>query len=111
MDIWRDRPILDSQGRILAVLIPPPDNSSYQESTKRAFSAMKAQVAWADFHGKDLHHKRGDNFAGINVGLSYGNGHTQPTRLNLGRFDNLVSTLLDDVDIQRLASYQDGKQI
>ena len=63
----------------------------------------------APFHIQDLHHAGGDNFANINIGLSYGNGHTRPTRLDLGRFNNLEKALLKDEDIQCLAFYQDGK--
>jgi hypothetical protein len=55
--------------------------------------------------------KRGNGFAALNVGLSYGQGHTKPTLRNLGRFQKLADSLLSDVDVQRLASYQDGKSI
>lgn len=53
--------------------------------------------------------KRGDGYFALNVGLSYGNGHTKPTLRDSGIFQHLADALLGDVDIQRLASYQDGK--
>lgn len=68
----------------------------------------------ANFHfeSKDLTNiKRGDGFFALNVGLSYGMGHTKPTLRDLGRFQKLARTLLGDENIQRLASYQDGKSI
>ena len=60
---------------------------------------METQLARAYFNYKDLNHKRGSDFAAINVGLSNG----------LGDFENIASALLADQDIQRLASFQDGK--
>ena len=70
---------------------------------------METQLAWAHFNYKDLNHKRGSDFATINVGLSYGLGHSRPSQPNLGDFENIASALLADQDIQRLASFQDGK--
>jgi hypothetical protein len=70
---------------------------------------MKTQATTANFKYKDLNHTRGKDFAAINVGLSYGLGHSRPSRPNLGRFENIANTLLADEDIQRLASYQDGE--
>jgi hypothetical protein len=70
---------------------------------------METQLAQAHFNYKDLNHKRGSDFAAINVGLSYGLGHSRPSRPDLGDFENITSALLADQDIQRLASYQDGK--
>jgi hypothetical protein len=96
--IYSHRPIIDSSGRIVAVLAPSPSDLSYIESTKQAFEKMKHEVARANFSPKELFdHRRGD-FHALNIGLSYGNGHTRPTHL-------------EDVHIQRLASYQDGKSV
>lgn len=105
----RDWPILDYQGRVFIASIPPLDDPSYQASIGRSFQAMETQSAKATFQGVDLNHTRGHNFAAINVGLSYGNGHKRPTRPDLGRFSDLVGALLEDKDIQRLASFQDGR--
>jgi hypothetical protein len=90
-------------------LTPPPEDPFYQASARRSFQTLETQSAKATFHGADLNHTRGHNFAAINVGLSYGNGHKRPTRPNLGRFSDVARALLEDKDIQRLASYQDGK--
>ena len=70
---------------------------------------METQLARAHFNYKDLNHKRGSDFTTINVGLSYRLGHSCPSRPDLGNFENIASALLADQDIQRLASYQDGK--
>ncbi|KAF8803054.1 hypothetical protein BYT27DRAFT_7110783, partial [Phlegmacium glaucopus] len=100
--------IVDSLGRVLAVLVPPPSDPRYRASCKSASNRMEEESAKVNFLAKDLTHKRGDNFAALNIGLSYGNGHTKPTRPKLGRFDGLARALLDDEDIQRLAAYQDS---
>lgn len=71
---------------------------------------MKKEMAKVHFDAKDLNDpKRGDGYFALNIGLSYGFGHTQPTRRRLGALQNLADALLEDLDIQRLASYQDGK--
>jgi hypothetical protein len=71
---------------------------------------MMNEAAKFHFDPKDLLDlKRGEGFFAFNVGLSYGNGHTKPTLRDLGRFQELADSLLGDVDIQRLASYQDGE--
>lgn len=109
--IYSHRPITDSSGRIVAVLAPPPSDLSYIESTKQAFEKMKHEVAQANFSPKELFdHRRGD-FHALNIGLSYGNGHTRPTHFNGGRYQKIADALLEDAHIQRLASYQDGKSV
>jgi len=101
--------ITDYLGRIIAVLSPPPDDLSYHQSVKRAANTMTEEAAKAQLNEEQQQHERGDNFMSFIVGLSYGNGHTKPTRRKSGRLTNLEDVLLGDIDIQRLASYQDGK--
>jgi hypothetical protein len=71
---------------------------------------MKREMSQICFSNKDLDNgKRGEGYFALNIGLSYGNGHTKPNNRGLGRFQHLADALLGDVDIQRLASYQDGE--
>lgn len=70
---------------------------------------MQTQSATGNFDHKHLNHNRGKGFAAINVGLSYGMGHSRPSRPNLGNFEHIANALIDDEDIQRLAAYQDGE--
>lgn len=70
---------------------------------------MQTQSEIGDFGWKDLNHKRGRGFAAINVGLSYGIGHLRPSRPDLGGFEDIASTLTEDINIQRLAAFQDGE--
>ena len=108
-DICRDRHIIDSLGKVLAVLATPSNDLGYQKSFKAAFSRMKEESAKVKISAKDLNHSRGHNFAGLRVGLSYGLGHLRPTCPKLGRFAGLAKALLEDVNIQCLATYQDGE--
>jgi hypothetical protein len=72
---------------------------------------MKHEAAQADLHPKDLINPKRDVFQALNVGLSYRQGHKKPALLELGSFQDLANALLGDVNIQRLASFQDGKSL
>ena len=55
---------------------------------------MANEKAKYHFELKDLTDPlRGDGFLALNVGLSYGNGHTEPKIRNLGRFQELAESL------------------
>jgi hypothetical protein len=93
------------------VIAPPLNNFSYHESTKLAYEKMNREAAQADLRPKDLINPKRDDFQALNVGLSYGQGHKKPALLELGCFQDLANALLGDVNIQRLASFQDGKSL
>jgi hypothetical protein len=80
----------------LAVLSPPVNDLSHHESIKRAFNRMEFEAARVNFKPEDFKHKRGENFVALNIGLSYGLGHTKPTRPDLGDYSNLADALLKD---------------
>jgi hypothetical protein len=61
---------------------------------------MMEEAARVNFNQEELHHDCGNNFAALNIGLSYGNGHTKPMHQNLGCHSNLANVLLGDRDIQ-----------
>jgi len=86
-----------------------PNDQKFQESHKRAFDLLMKLGDDTNWTPQELKHKRGSGFAAINVGLTYGNGHTKPSRPNLGRHQKLADALLADKDLQRLAAYQDGE--
>jgi hypothetical protein len=104
------QPIIDKLGRVVAVIAPPLSDPSYLASTIRACDRMKQEISNTGLNPNNLiDPKRGNGYFALNVGLSYGNGHTKPTRRDLGVFQHLADALLGDADIQRLASYQDGE--
>lgn len=102
------QPITDRLGRVIAVLAPAPEDISYQESAKKASQRMITEAEHVHFEADELKDVKRGEFHALNIGLAYGNGHTKPTNRALGRFEDLAKKLLEDVDIQRLASYQDG---
>jgi hypothetical protein len=101
---------MDSLERVLSAFVPAPTDTLYQAASSRVSGKMTAEGDAANFTASELNHKRGQGFAAINAGLSYGNGHTKPTWLSNER-EEMVDNLLADKDIQRLAAYQDGKSI
>lgn len=110
LKFYSDQPIIDKLGRVVAVVASPPKDPSYLISTERAYSKMKQELTQIHLNASQLvNPKRGNGYFALNVGLSYGNGHTKPNQRELGGFQHLANALLADTDIQRLASYQDGK--
>ncbi|KAJ7803236.1 hypothetical protein B0H14DRAFT_3487658 [Mycena olivaceomarginata] len=71
------KPIIDSKGRIIAVLAGQPNHPEYRETVVLAFQAVCDAGDEARFPASMRKHRRG-LFAAINAGLSYGKG--QKTR-------------------------------
>ncbi|KAJ7807197.1 hypothetical protein B0H14DRAFT_3882094 [Mycena olivaceomarginata] len=71
------RPLVDSTGRIFAVLAGQPTKNGYPEAVGRAYDFIKAQGHASHFPAAMCRHRRG-LFAAINAGLSYGKGQTAP---------------------------------
>jgi len=60
------------------------------------------------FVPKETNHCHG-SFPAINVGVSLGPGDNKPRRVSVGKHDEMVQRLLNDGDVQRFASHQDGR--
>ncbi|KAF9031152.1 hypothetical protein BJ165DRAFT_1535483 [Panaeolus papilionaceus] len=97
-----DRPIVDSKGRILAVISPPPPGDYGDSMVKAAESMEKSIETVAHDSGPQ---RRGASFTAVNVGLTYGPGATKPSRPPT---PPVAIRLMEDADIQRLAAYQDA---
>ncbi|KAJ7642974.1 hypothetical protein DFH06DRAFT_999373 [Mycena polygramma] len=100
-------PLIDSKGRIIAVLAGQPCNDEYRVAVQRAFHLIRDAGAEARFPASMRKHRRG-LFAAINVGLSYGKGQTTPCWLNTKEYTGLAERLLGDKDIRRLAGFADA---
>ncbi|KAJ7603549.1 hypothetical protein DFH06DRAFT_1022157 [Mycena polygramma] len=98
------RPLVDSLGRIFAVLAGQPSDPSYTTSAAAAFAALKNAAAAAQFPADMRRHRRG-LFAAINVGLSYGKGQSVPSWLHNKQYDGLADSLLADPHLNRMATY------
>ncbi|KAJ7726037.1 hypothetical protein DFH07DRAFT_970648 [Mycena maculata] len=100
------RPLLDKNGRIIAVLAGRPNDAKYLESVNSAFRTIRDTGAAATFPASMQHHRRG-LFAAMNVGLFYGKGQKFPCWLNNKGYAALADGLLGDCHIQRLACFAD----
>jgi len=101
------RPIIDSEKRIFAVYAGMPFDDGYMEACARICDFIKTELENNEFHYKEQHHNRGD-FVSINFGISQGNGKGEGTRLSEGQHAELIRRMLDHLDIQRIAAFQDG---
>lgn len=101
------KPIIDSKGRIIAVLAGQPNHPEYRESVALAFQAICDAGDEARFPASMRKHRRG-LFAAISVGLSYGKGQKTPCWLNNKQYDGIAEQLLANKHIKRMAGFADG---
>ncbi|KAJ7690435.1 hypothetical protein B0H14DRAFT_2420447 [Mycena olivaceomarginata] len=101
------RPLIDANGRIIAVLAGQPRNDAYRLAVERAFRAISDAAVEARFPASMRKHRRG-LFAAMNVGLSYGKGQTTPCWLNNKEYTGIADSLLEDQDIGRMAGFADA---
>ncbi|GLB38703.1 hypothetical protein LshimejAT787_0505680 [Lyophyllum shimeji] len=101
-------PLLCSEGRIFAVLAgQAADDATYAESCWQAYEAITAEGRDATFSYAETHHRRGD-FPAVNVGTTMGLGATYPTNRNNNAHGDMVSHLLQNQHIIRLANFADS---
>ncbi|KAJ7145934.1 hypothetical protein C8R44DRAFT_578679, partial [Mycena epipterygia] len=100
-------PIIDNQGRIIAVLAGQPRNTKFCEAASRAFYAIRDAGSEARFPASMRRHRRG-LFAAITVGLSYGKGQTVPCWIHNKEYTGLAEGLLANADVGRLTGFADG---
>ncbi|KAJ7733360.1 hypothetical protein B0H16DRAFT_1768693 [Mycena metata] len=101
------RPILDRNGRIIAVLAGQPDHAEYRAATDAAFAAMRNASKTTHFSAEMKKHRRG-LFAAVNVGLSYGKGQSTPGWLDGKDYRGLAEEMLANLGIQRMAGFADA---
>ncbi|KAJ7089280.1 hypothetical protein B0H15DRAFT_780112 [Mycena belliarum] len=98
------RPIVDVHGRIIAALVGQPRGVDYAAAAARAFDAIESERKAAGYTAAAAHHRRGDYFT-LHAGLSYGKGQRVPSRLNNGIYSALLTRLLANSDVKRLAIF------
>lgn len=101
------RPVVDSAGRIFMVLAGRPDYPSYVAAADTAADLLYHESRKADFSVSEAHHRRG-NFPALATGVSYGQGQTMPTNLVHETHASLLSRLVGNDAMQRMASFADG---
>ncbi|KAG6809367.1 hypothetical protein H0H92_000528 [Tricholoma furcatifolium] len=101
-------PLISSTGQVFAVLAGRVrDDDTWLPACLRAFDAMRDEGNKADFSFRETHHCRGD-FPAINVGVTMGHGATYPTNLSTGPHTEMMSRLLANPDIIRIANFMDS---
>ncbi|KAJ7066859.1 hypothetical protein B0H15DRAFT_958294 [Mycena belliarum] len=98
------RPIIDAQGRIIAVLAGRPDDPTYLAAADAVYSAMKMEAS-ALHLPRTLFSKRRGAFPALNVGTYYGKGTRSATQLDNGVYDPLLARLLANPHLNRMAVY------
>ncbi|KAJ8692146.1 hypothetical protein PTI98_009484 [Pleurotus ostreatus] len=104
------RPLVDSGGRIFAVLAGRPKDPSFEHDCQAMYSSMQAELRGFHLKETDTVHRRG-NFPALAVGVSYGNGQRQPMRLIAGETSPQapgLQRLLNNPAVQRVAAYGDS---
>ncbi|KAL0577208.1 hypothetical protein V5O48_004774 [Marasmius crinis-equi] len=96
-------PILDRDGRVVAVLAGRPGDDSYIDDALIFHDDILARRA--KFVGGDARQVRG-HFPAQAVGISYGTGQPYPMRRRNVKFGSLMDELLESPGAQRIASYQ-----
>ncbi|KAJ7093862.1 hypothetical protein B0H15DRAFT_776299 [Mycena belliarum] len=103
-DGYESRPIVDAHGRIVAALAGQPRGPDYAAAAARAFSALETERKAANFKAEMAQHRRG-GYVALNVGLSYGQGQRAPSLLRNGAYGALLSRLVGNADVIRLATF------
>ncbi|KAF9521977.1 hypothetical protein CPB83DRAFT_865086 [Crepidotus variabilis] len=99
-------PVLDSLKRVVVVLIGKP-GGDYNIASERVFKFIQHLGNSEPFTRGETQHLRG-KFPAVNAGISLGPGCTFPSRVGVGSHDEMVEKLLNNKDVQRLASHQDA---
>lgn len=86
------RPIVDTSGHIIAVLVGQPDDGTWEAVHRGAFEAICKSRAHCDFPKKTLKHRCG-HFPTLNWGISHGGGQKVGSRPPLYNLNSHSITL------------------
>ncbi|KAK0468951.1 hypothetical protein IW261DRAFT_1296738, partial [Armillaria novae-zelandiae] len=98
------QPIVDREGRIVAVMAGQPHDPSYSAACMEAHDAILREGAAANFRKPSNNHRRG-GFPVVNVGISYGKGQKVPSRLQNGALAAVINRLVGSEAVMRMATY------
>ncbi|KAJ6459363.1 hypothetical protein C8R47DRAFT_1226640 [Mycena vitilis] len=110
---WAGRisiPIIDSRGRIIAVLGgTPADVEGWKCVTDTAARLLERKAAEGSFTTEQLHHRRAQEpYPSLSRGISHGGGQTEPGELRQNVANTRITDdLLRDPAFQRLAGFAD----
>jgi hypothetical protein len=89
------------------VLAGRPDDPTYLDAAQDAALEMTAEAMSATFAPRERKHRRGE-YAAVSVGISFGNGQLEPSRLRDSTHNAMLARLLKSKAISRLATYASG---
>ncbi|KAF4581777.1 hypothetical protein EYR40_002795 [Pleurotus pulmonarius] len=104
------RPLVDSAGRVFAVLAGKPHDASFDGACESLYKLMDHELSAFEMKEGQTRHRRG-NFPAFAVGVSYGNGQTEPSRLvagDAGPNSEGLTRIIQSPELQRIASYGDA---
>ncbi|KAK7024583.1 hypothetical protein VNI00_016188 [Paramarasmius palmivorus] len=102
------RPIVDRDGRVIAVLCGWPSGGSYQAALDSAFGAIMAEGGTAPFGVQATTASRRGAFPAYNVGCAMGMGSSRPVALRNGAMGPALQRLLNHEGVRRMASYHNA---
>ncbi|RDB23198.1 hypothetical protein Hypma_009706 [Hypsizygus marmoreus] len=98
-------PIVDSAGRVIALLAGHPDDASWPKVAAEAASKIESTRGRCWFPKKRRRHRRG-RFAVLSFGVSFGGGQTRPCNLkNSKRNRKVLDELISHDAFKRLAGF------
>lgn len=100
--------ILDSEGRIVAVLVGQPSNDpSWEQVHQDAAAKLERARRECRFSAKQRSHRRG-RFPALATGISHGGGQLKPGNLDHGSNDAVLKSLTAHPSFLRLAGFASG---
>ncbi|KAF9494112.1 hypothetical protein BDN71DRAFT_1393806 [Pleurotus eryngii] len=109
-------PLVDSAGRVFAVLAGKLHDASFDGACESLYKLMDHELSKFEMKEGQTRHRRG-NFPAFTVGMSYGNGQTEPSRLVPGdtgpnseglTYNTRLTCIIQSPELQRIASYRDA---
>ncbi|KAK7024166.1 hypothetical protein VNI00_016544 [Paramarasmius palmivorus] len=100
------KPIVDKQGRIIAVLCGRPTSGHFKEAMDGVYAAVMEEGRKAPL-GDQEEHRRG-SFPAFNVGCTMGMGSSEPVALNTHDMAPVLARLLQHRGVRRLAGYHNA---
>lgn len=98
-------PILDREGRLVAILAGHPDDDSWPDLSKQAAEMLEEARGRCQLPGKASRHRRG-HFAALRSGVSHGGGQKVPGNLqNSSQNDEVLAELNQKLPFRRNSGF------
>lgn len=103
----KPRPILDSEGRIIALIAGAPNEATYKKDAMDLFDVIVEESNSRTFTKKERKHKRGD-FPAINFGFTLPNGFDCPRNLDNKHHAEKIERICGTRGFERISGHQNG---